>query len=76
MTTGALAELVQSTADWFFMPWVVAVLLGTGIVLTLRTGVVQLRRFADAWRVVFVRTGSGREGALTPFQAFMTARGG
>jgi AGCS family alanine or glycine:cation symporter len=73
MTTGALAELVQSTADWFFMPWVVAVLLGTGIVLTLRTGVVQLRRFADAWRVVFVRTGSGREGALTPFQAFMTA---
>ena len=53
MTTGALAELVQSTADWFFMPWVVAVLLGTGIVLTLRTGVVQLRRFADAWREAF-----------------------
>jgi AGCS family alanine or glycine:cation symporter len=73
MTAATLADLVQSTADWFFMPWVVAVLLGTGIVLTLRTGVVQLRRFGEAWRVVFVGSGSGREGALTPFQAFMTA---
>ena len=71
--TAALADLVQSTADWFFMPWVVAVLLGTGIVLTVRTGVVQLRRFGEAWRVVFAGSGSGREGALTPFQAFMTA---
>jgi AGCS family alanine or glycine:cation symporter len=73
MTAAAFANFVQSTADWFFMPWVVAVLLGTGIVLTLRTGVVQLRRFAEAWRVVFVTSGTGREGALTPFQAFMTA---
>ena len=55
------------------MPWVVAVLLGTGLVLTVRTRVVQLRRLGDAWRVAFVRTGTGREGALTPFQAFMTS---
>jgi alanine or glycine:cation symporter, AGCS family len=68
-----LADLIQSTADWFFMPWVVAVLLGTGLILTVRTGVVQLRRFGDACRVAFVRRGSGREGALTPFQAFMTS---
>jgi AGCS family alanine or glycine:cation symporter len=73
MTPAALADLVQSTADWFFMPWVVAVLLGTGIVLTLRTGVVQVRRFGEAWRVVFVKPAAGRAGALTPFQAFMTA---
>ena len=73
MTAAALADLVQSTADWFFMPWVVAVLLGTGLVLTVRTRVVQLRRLGDAWRVAFVRTGTGREGALTPFQAFMTS---
>jgi len=71
--TAGLVDLVQSTADWFFMPWVVAVLLGTGIVLTVRTGVVQLRRFGEAWRVVFAGSGSDREGALTPFQAFMTA---
>jgi alanine or glycine:cation symporter, AGCS family len=71
--TASLADLVQSTADWFFMPWVVAVLLGTGLVLTVRTGVVQVRRFGDACRVVFVRSVAGRPGVLTPFQAFMTS---
>jgi alanine or glycine:cation symporter, AGCS family len=68
-----LADLIQSTADWFFMPWVVVVLLGTGLFLTIRTGVVQVRRFGDACRVAFIRQGSGRAGALTPFQAFMTS---
>ena len=68
-----LADLIQSAADWFFMPWVVLVLLGTGLFLTIRTHVIQLRRFGDACRVAFVRTGSGRNGALTPFQAFMTS---
>ena len=71
--TASLAGLVQSAADWLFMPWVVVVLLGTGLFLTLRTSAVQLRRFGDAWRVAFVRKGSGGDGALTPFQAFMTA---
>jgi AGCS family alanine or glycine:cation symporter len=71
--TPSLAELVQSAADWLFMPWVVVVLLGTGLFLTLRTSAVQLRRFGDACRVAFVRKGSGGDGALTPFQAFMTA---
>jgi alanine or glycine:cation symporter, AGCS family len=71
--TASLADLVQSAADWLFMPWVVVVLLGTGLFLTLRTSAVQLRRFGDACRVAFVRKGSGGDGALTPFQAFMTA---
>ncbi len=48
-------------------------LLGAGLFLTIRTGVVQVRRFGEACRVAFVRRGSGRDGALTPFQAFMTA---
>jgi alanine or glycine:cation symporter, AGCS family len=72
-SAASLANLIQSAADWLFMPWIVVVLLGTGLFLTVRTGAVQLRRFRDACRVVFVRTGSGGEGALTPFQAFMTA---
>ena len=55
------------------MPWVVGVLLGAGLWLTLRTRAVQVRRFAEAWRVVRApRTESG-SGVLTPFQAFMTA---
>ena len=68
-----LASLIQTTADALFMPWVVIVLLGSALFLTLRTGVVQVRRFGDACRVAFVRRGTGTTGALTPFQAFMTA---
>ncbi len=67
-----IASLIQSAADALFMPWIVAILLGTGLFLTIRTRVVPIRRFRDAWRVAFVRRGSGA-GALTPFQAFMTS---
>jgi alanine or glycine:cation symporter, AGCS family len=73
MLSTELANRIQSLADAVFMPWVVAVLLGTGLFLTARFRVVQIRRFADACRVAFVRSGTGTTGALTPFQAFMTA---
>src|SRR6478672_7883525 len=66
-------DRIQSLADALFMPWVVAVLLGAGLFLTLRLRFVQVRRFADACRVARVTQTSGAEGALTPFQAFMTA---
>src|SRR4051812_44839043 len=70
-----LSDQIQSLADAVFMPWVVAVLLGAGLFLTLRLGFVQVRRFADACRAAFVRRASSGEGALTPFQAFMTSLG-
>jgi AGCS family alanine or glycine:cation symporter len=70
-----VASLIQSLADSLFMPWVVLVLLGAGAFLTVRTSFVQVRRFAEAWRVALVRRGTGSSGALTPFQAFMTALG-
>jgi len=73
MIPPTLSDRIQSLADALFMPWVVAVLLGAGLFLTLRLRFVQVRRFADACRVAFVRRPSGTEGALTPFQAFMTA---
>jgi alanine or glycine:cation symporter, AGCS family len=73
MLSTDIADRIQSLADAVFMPWVVAVLLGAGFFLTLRLRVVQVRRFADACRVAFVRRGTGTTGALTPFQAFMTA---
>jgi AGCS family alanine or glycine:cation symporter len=65
--------MIQTIADAVFMPWVVGVLLTAGLWLTIRTRVVQLRRFSEAWTVAFVRSGSPAAGALTPFQAFMTA---
>jgi AGCS family alanine or glycine:cation symporter len=70
-----LGSTIQAVADALFMPWVIGVLLLAGVWLTLRTGGVQVRRFAEAWKVAFVRRGSGETGALTPFQAFMTALG-
>jgi AGCS family alanine or glycine:cation symporter len=73
MISPALADQIQSIADALFMPWVVALLLGTGLFLTLRLRLVQVRRFGDACRAAFVRRGTGTTGALTPFQAFMTA---
>jgi AGCS family alanine or glycine:cation symporter len=67
--------MIQNVADALFMPWVVGVLLLAGVWLTLRTSLVQVRRFAEAWRVAFVRRSGSEPGALTPFQAFMTALG-
>jgi AGCS family alanine or glycine:cation symporter len=68
-----MADLIQSTADFLFIPILVVVLFGSGLFLTIRLGIVQLRRFGDAVRVFFAPPDRGAAGALTPFQAFMTA---
>lgn len=70
-----IAESVQDIANALFMPWVVAVLLGTGLFLTVRLRFVQFRRFGDAVRAMLARQAPGAGGVLTPFQAFMTALG-
>jgi AGCS family alanine or glycine:cation symporter len=67
------SNLIQSLADWIFMPYVVALLLGGGVFLTLRLGVVQVRRFPEAVRAMFARASEGSPGVLSPFQAFATA---
>jgi AGCS family alanine or glycine:cation symporter len=66
-----VADLIQTTADRLFMPWVVIVLLGSGLLLSLRYRFVQIVRLPQALRVMVGRR-SGT-GVLTPFQAFMTA---
>jgi AGCS family alanine or glycine:cation symporter len=69
-----IADLIQSTADVLFVPVLVVVLFGTGVFLTLRLGFVQIRRFGEAVREFLGgRARSSARGALTPFQAFMTA---
>lgn len=67
-----LSQLIQNAADWLFMPWIVILLMGSGLFLTLRFRLVQVTRFGEAARQMVARTKTG-EGALTPFQAFMTA---
>src|SRR6185436_4834627 len=46
-----------------------------GVFLTLRLGVVQLRRLPEALRAMRGRTDAGATGVLSSFQAFMTALG-
>jgi AGCS family alanine or glycine:cation symporter len=75
MMLSPVADLIQSTADWLFVPVLVIVLFGTGIFLTIRLGAVQIRRFGEAVRAFFGGRTAGAAGVLTPFQAFMTALG-
>jgi AGCS family alanine or glycine:cation symporter len=70
-----MAHGIQAVADWLFLPYVVAVLLGGGLFLTVRLGFVQIRRFGEAARAMLARDTRGASGVLTPFQAFMTALG-
>ena len=57
------------------MPYVVGVLLLTGLFLTIRFGFVQLRRLPEAFRAMVAQQSQGAVGVLSPFQAFMTALG-
>jgi AGCS family alanine or glycine:cation symporter len=68
-----MADTIQFLADALFMPYVVVILLGTGLFLTIRLGVVQLRRFPEALRAMRGKQSGEATGALSPFQAFMTA---
>jgi len=75
MIPPGLADAIDTFTTALFMPWLVGILLLSGLWLTVRTGAVQIRRFGEAWRVAFARRPTGPTGALTPFQAFMTSLG-
>ena len=72
-----LSEPVRAAIHWasnaVWGPWTIFLLLGTGLFLTVRLGFVQVVRFPDAMRTMIPAVQSGARGALTPFQAFMTA---
>ena len=55
------------------MPWIVVLLFGAGLFLTIRYRFAQFRLFPEAVRTALRRESEGTRGALTPFQAFMTA---
>ncbi len=68
-----MADAIQGLADLLFMPYIVVILLGTGLFLTIRFNVVQVRRIREAFRAMVTRQAGSGVGALSPFQAFMTA---
>lgn len=69
-----IAVWIDEATTWLFRNIVMWLLLGTGVFLTLRFGVVQLRRLPEAFRaMVAQQSKDATGGALSPFQAFMTA---
>jgi alanine or glycine:cation symporter, AGCS family len=69
-----IRQAVFWAADAVFGPWTIALLFGTGIFLTARLRFVQITHFGEAVRVMLrPNAADGTGGALTPFQAFMTA---
>lgn len=68
-----MADAIQGLADLLFMPPIVTLLLGTGLFLSIRFRAVQVRRLGEAFREMLAGQSAGASGALSPFQAFMTA---
>ena len=65
----ALAAQLEAVSDWITLHITMWVLVGTGILLTVRTGFVQLRRLPDMFRQV-AGSRSGAQGGISSFQAF------
>jgi AGCS family alanine or glycine:cation symporter len=68
----SLSSLLLRASDLVYGPWTIALVLGSGLYLTVLFRFVQLRRFRDALASIVPRPEDG-QGALTPFQAFMTS---
>ncbi|MBM3751333.1 MAG: sodium:alanine symporter family protein [Acidimicrobiia bacterium] len=68
-----MAAGIEWLADFLFRYFIIATLLGTGLFLTIRFKAVQIRRLREAFREMLAGQTAGATGALSPFQAFMTA---
>ncbi len=68
-----MAAGIEWLADFLFRYFIIATLLGTGLFLTIRFKAVQIRRLREAFKEMLAGQTAGATGALSPFQAFMTA---
>src|SRR5574341_893257 len=68
-----LRAAIVWAADAVYGPWTIALLLATGLFLTVRLRFVQVARFGQALRTLVPAEGARAQGVLTPFQTFMTA---
>lgn len=67
--TGPWTKSLTSVNDWVYLWIIIAILVGTGLYLTVRTGAVQIRHFGS---MISALTSSrkGAEGGISSFQAF------
>jgi AGCS family alanine or glycine:cation symporter len=54
-------------SDFVWGPWTIALLLATGLFLTLRYRFVQVVRFPEAFRTLVPVASEGAKGALSPW---------
>lgn len=65
--------LMASINSFVWGPVMLALLVGTGVLLTLRLGGLQLLHLPHALKLVFSRSDDTQEGDISPFQALTTA---
>ncbi len=68
------AAILGRIEAFMWGPWLVVLLLGTGILLTVRTRFVQVRGFGRSWRLLWRgavgrERGAGTNGDISPYQA-------
>ena len=71
--TQHIQAIESSVYEWYAVP---LILLATGGVISITTGLVQIRRFPVAVRMVFAgafKKNTAQDGTITPFQALSTA---
>jgi Na+/alanine symporter len=73
MLPDLLRDAIFRASNAVWGPWTVWLLLGSGLFLSVRYGFPQVRRFGEALRLLAPAEDRGARGALSQFQAFMTA---
>ena len=69
-----MQETLIAINDILWSSVLILLLCGTGIYFTIRLKFIQIRKFAEAWKMLFRRNCKKREsGEMTPFQALATA---
>lgn len=73
-----LLHCTERTANFLWGEWMILLLVGTGIVLTIMTGGIQVRKFFLSLKFVFQGSGNDSkikksQGDISPFAALMTA---
>jgi AGCS family alanine or glycine:cation symporter len=75
MDLAGLQSALETFSGWIWGPWfLIPLLLGTGLYLTIRLGGLQFIRLGPALRLgLFTRKDPGSEGDISQFQALTTA---
>jgi AGCS family alanine or glycine:cation symporter len=68
-----ITRAVATASNLVWGPWTIALLFGTGLFLTFRYRFVQVTRLGEALRSFRTKNQDKAPGALSQFQAFMTA---